>query len=69
MAKAAGTYKWPAAKPGSGGGPVQNAKAQSTVKQAYGKGKGVAAKYPAKKVGMSGDTPKERKALAGKRKK
>lgn len=61
-------YKWPEAKPGSGGGPVQNAKAQSAVKQAYGKGKGVAAKHPAKKGGMSGDTPKPRKALAGKKK-
>jgi len=50
-------------KPGSGGGPVQNAKAQSTVKQAYGK------KFPAKKGGMSGDTPKPRAALAGKKKK
>jgi hypothetical protein len=47
---------------------VQNAKAQSTVKQAYGKGKGVAAKHPAKKGGMSGDNPKARKALADKKK-
>jgi hypothetical protein len=61
-------YKWPAAKPGSGGGPVQNAKAQSTVKQVYGKGGKASTKYPAKKGGMSGDTPKPRKALAGKKK-
>ena len=59
MAKKSGA----AMKPGSGGGPVQNAKAQSTVKQAYGK------KFPAKKGGMSGDTPKPRAALAGKKKK
>ena len=47
---------------------MQNAKAQSTVKQAYGKGKGIAAKNPAKKAGMSGDDRKPRKALAGKKK-
>ena len=48
---------------------MQNAKAQSTVKQAYGKGGkgGAATKYPAKKGGMSGDTPKPRKALAAKK--
>lgn len=57
-----------ASKPGSGGGPIQNAKAQSAVRQAYGKGKGVAAKSPAKKPGMSGDDRKPRKALAGKKK-
>lgn len=56
-----------AAKPGSGGGPIQNAKAQSTVKQNYAKG-GSARKYPAKKPGMSGDAPKARKALAPKKK-
>jgi hypothetical protein len=59
---------WPAAVPGSGGGPVQNAKAQSYVKQSYGKGKGVASKHPNKKSGMSGDSPKARKALSPKKK-
>ena len=49
-------------KPGSGGGAVKNAKAQSLVRQAYGKGAGkVAQKHPAKKPGMTGDTPRSRK--------
>ena len=55
-------------KPGAGG-VVQNAKAQASTKQAYGKGGKVATKYPAKKGGMSGDSPKPRSALAGKKKK
>ena len=45
-------------KPGSGGGPVQNAKAQSTVKQSYAKS---GAKFPAKPPGMSGDKQRARK--------
>ena len=60
-------YAWPAAKPGSGGGPVQNAKAQPAQKSGYGKGKS-AGKYPAKKGGASGDNQKPRKALFGKKK-
>jgi hypothetical protein len=57
-------------KPGSGGGPIQNAKAQSAQKQGYSKG-GSAPKFPAKKPGASGDTPRSRKGspLAGKKKK
>lgn len=60
--------KWPAAKPGSGGGKVQNAKAQSAVKQGYSKTS--AGKYPAKPAGMSGDKAKSRKGspLAAKKK-
>jgi hypothetical protein len=57
-------------KPGSGGGPIPNAKAQSAEKQAYGKSAAFA-KHPAKKGGMSGDTPRSRKGspLAAKKKK
>lgn len=57
-------------KPGSGGGSVQNAKAQSSQRQFYGKGSKVAAKNPAKKPGKSGDTASSRKPspLFGKRK-
>jgi hypothetical protein len=52
-----------AMRPGSGGGPIQNAKAQSNVKQAYGKsGAKVAAKHPPKKAGLSGDRGKGNKA-------
>ena len=47
-----------AAKPGSGGGALQNAKAQSKVAQSYGKS---SAKHPAKKPGTSGDNPASRK--------
>lgn len=47
-------------KPGAGGGPAQNAKAQSFVKQAYGKG-GASTKYPSKKPGLSGDNARSRK--------
>jgi hypothetical protein len=50
----------PRMKPGAGGGPVQNAKAQPQQKQAYGKGKG-AAKYPAKAPGAKGDNPRKGK--------
>lgn len=50
-------------KPGSGGGPVQNAKAQSAVKQAYGKaGAKASGKHPPKKAGVSGDKGKSNKA-------
>lgn len=52
--------KSPAMRPGSGGGPIQNAKAQSAVKQTYGKGK-AATKTPAKKPGVSRDDMKSRK--------
>lgn len=48
-------------KPGSGGGPVQNAKAQPKQRQSYGKGAPVAQKYPAKKSGTSGDNARSRK--------
>lgn len=48
----------PAMKPGSGGGPKQNAKAQSAVKQNYAK---AGARHPAKPPGMSGDKPRARK--------
>jgi len=54
-------------KPGSGGGSVQNAKAQSKVSQNYAK---AGAKHPAKPAGMSGDKQKSRKGspLASKKK-
>lgn len=57
-------------KPGSGGGAIQNAKAQSTVRQAYGKGATAISKSPPKKGGKSGDTPRSRKGspLTGKKK-
>lgn len=45
-------------KPGSGGGKIQNAKAQSAVKQNYAK---VGIKHPAKPAGMSGDKAHARK--------
>ena len=61
--KSATSSKAAAMKPGSGGGTTQNAKAQSRVKQAYGK------TFPAKKPGMSGDTPRKGTALASKKKK
>jgi hypothetical protein len=49
-------------KPGSGGGAVQNAKAQAKQKQVYSKTGGkAAAKSPPKKPGMSGDSPGKRK--------
>ncbi len=50
--------KAPSMKPGSGGGKVQNAKAQSAVKQNYVKS---GTKYPAKPAGMSGDKQNARK--------
>lgn len=70
-----GAFQWRSAdmatasrmKPGAGGGPIQNAKAQPQQKQTYGKGKG-ATKTPAKKPGMTGDSPKARKALSAKKK-
>lgn len=45
----------PKMKPGAGGGPVQNAKAQAKQKQSFGKGSAPAQKYPPKKPGVSGD--------------
>jgi hypothetical protein len=56
-------------RPGSGGGPIQNAKAQSAQKQSYGKG-GMAGKNPPKRPGKSGDNPRSRKGspLVAKRK-
>ncbi len=59
-----------AMRPGSGGGPIQNAKAQAKQRQFYGKGSPAAAKHPAKKPGMTGDGPRSRKGspLAGKKK-
>lgn len=57
-------------KPGAGGGPIQNAKAQPKQRQFYGKGGPAAGKHPAKKPGTSGDkAPGARKALAPKGKK
>jgi hypothetical protein len=50
-----------AMRPGSGGGPIQNAKAQPKQRQQYGKGTPAAGKHPAKKPGLSGDGPKSRK--------
>jgi hypothetical protein len=47
-------------KPGGGGGPIQNAKAQPAQKQFFGKGK-AAGKNPPKKPGKSGDVPRPRK--------
>lgn len=49
-----------AMRPGSGGGPIQNAKAQAAQRQGYGKGKGAKA-FPAKKPGVSRDDMKSRK--------
>lgn len=47
-------------KPGAGGGPIQNAKAQPAQRQSYGKGK-AAPKVPAKRPGKSGDNAPSRK--------
>ena len=58
----------PKMKPGGGGGTVQNAKAQASQRQNYTKGGASAKKYPGKRPGMSGDTPKARKALVTKKK-
>jgi len=57
-------------KPGAGGGPIQNAKAQAQQRQLYGKGSAAAQKHPPKKAGLSGDGPRSRKGspLAGKKK-
>lgn len=59
-----------AMRPGSGGGPIQNAKGQSSQRQGYGKGE-AAKMHPAKKPGASGDSGKSKKAspFAGKSKK
>lgn len=49
---------------------ILGAKAEPTQRQNFGKGgKGgkAAAKFPGKKAGMSGDTPKARKALVAKK--
>jgi hypothetical protein len=53
-----------AMRPGSGGGPIQNAKAQSKQQQSFGKAKPVASKHPSKKAGLSGDGPRSRKGSA-----
>lgn len=53
-----------AMKPGSGGGPIQNAKAQAKQRQSYGKGGPAAGKHPAKRPGLTGDGPKARKGSA-----
>lgn len=50
-----------AMRPGAGGGPIQNAKAQPKQKQFYGKGTPSAQKHPPKKPGMSGDSARSRK--------
>lgn len=56
-------------KPGAGGGPIQNAKAQPKQRQNYGKGGPASGKHPPKKPGLSGDkAPGARKALAQKKK-
>lgn len=56
-------------KPGAGGGPIANAKAQPKQRQAYGKASIVASKHPPKKPGLTGDKPRSRKGspLVGKK--
>ena len=54
--------KDPKLKPGSGGGPVQNAKAQPKQKQVYGKGSKPAPRSPSKKPGLINDGGKSKKA-------
>lgn len=59
-----------AMRPGSGGGYIQNAKAQAKQRQFYGKGAASVTKHPSKKPGLAGDSPRSRKGspLAGKKK-
>lgn len=54
-------------RPGAGGGPIQNAKAQPKQRQFYGKAAVVAQKHPAKKPGVGGDKRGPSKAFAKKK--
>lgn len=48
-------------KPGAGGGAIQNAKAQPSQRQQYGKGSNISKKSPPKKPGLHGDAASSRK--------